>query len=99
MSLTPLEIKKIADLSGIELCDQQISDLKKHFDRLLVLVDQMQATDASDIETLDHPVSLERVHKIFLRDDIEKDEVNLRITKTNAPEMEKSLFRVPKIIE
>lgn len=99
MSLTPLEIKKIADLSLIELSDNQVLKLQKRFDGLLLLVDQIKSVCTTGIEALDHPVAMKKAHDMSLREDIVQDIVNLDMTKTNAPEMNNFLFQVPKIIE
>lgn len=99
MSLSLLEIKKIASLSGIELSDRQLIQAQHRFSRFIFLVDQMRLVDTKNIQPLEHPVALKGLHDVYLRDDTEEDVVDLYTAEKNAPRFNETLFQVPKIIE
>jgi len=89
------EIEKLATLARIAINEDTISDVTARLSSVLDLVDQLQAIDTDGVAPMSHPMqSTQR-----LRED-EVTELNQReALQAVAPDIEKGLFLVPKVIE
>lgn len=89
------EIEKLAMLARIAINEDTISDVTTRLSSVLDLVDQLQAIDTDGVAPMSHPMqSTQR-----LRED-EVTELNQReALQAVAPDIEKGLFLVPKVIE
>ncbi len=95
MALERSDVEKIAHLARLGLSEGDIPATTETLNRILGLVDQMQAVDTSGIEPLAHP--LEATQR--LRAD-RVTEVNQRDAyQAIAPAVENGLYLVPKVIE
>lgn len=95
MSLDRSDVDKIAHLARLQIEEQDAPEYAQNLSNILDLVDQMQAVDTSDVLPMAHP--LDAVQR--LRSD-EVTEVNKRdALQAIAPQVEKGLFQVPKVIE
>lgn len=89
------KIEKLATLARIAINEDTISDVTARLSSVLDLVDQLQAIDTDGVAPMSHPMqSTQR-----LRED-EVTELNQReALQAVAPDIEKGLFLVPKVIE
>jgi len=89
------KIEKLATLARIAINEDTISDVTTRLSSVLDLVDQLQAIDTDGVAPMSHPMqSTQR-----LRED-EVTELNQReALQAVAPDIEKGLFLVPKVIE
>ena len=89
------KIEKLATLARIAINEDTISDVTARLSSVLDLVDQLQAIDTDGVAPMSHPMqSTQR-----LRED-EVTELNQReALQAVAPDIEKGLFIVPKVIE
>jgi len=95
MSIEQDEIEKIAQLARIRIADDQIGELTQRITEILGMVDQLQATDTSDVTPMANPL-----------DDVQRLRAD-KITETNqrdafqaiAPAVENGLYLVPKVID
>ncbi|MFK8047763.1 MAG: Asp-tRNA(Asn)/Glu-tRNA(Gln) amidotransferase subunit GatC [Halioglobus sp.] len=95
MSIEQDEIEKIAQLARIRIADDQIAELTQRITEILGMVDQLQATDTSDVTPMANPL-----------DDVQRLRAD-KITETNqrdafqaiAPAVENGLYLVPKVID
>ncbi len=95
MSLTDQEIKHLAKLARIHIEDTELSLLRDQLGKVFQLIDTLQAVDTTGIEPLSHSLALNQP----LRED-RVTEPNLRdVYQAVAPEVEKGLYIVPKVIE
>lgn len=95
MSLDRSDVDKIAHLARLQIEEQDAPEYAQNLSNILDLVDQMQAVDTSDVLPMAHP--LDAVQR--LRSD-EVTEANKRnALQAIAPQVEKGLFQVPKVIE
>lgn len=95
MSLDRSDVDKIAHLARLQIEEQDAPEYAQNLSNILDLVDQMQAVDTSDVSPMAHP--LDAVQR--LRSD-EVTEANKREElQAVAPQVEKGLFQVPKVIE
>lgn len=95
MSLELDQVKRIANLARIAIGDDEAIEVRDQLNRILAMVEQMQAVDTSGVEPMAHAQDLTQ----RLRAD--------RVTETDgraafqalAPETEGGLYLVPKVIE
>ena len=95
MQIERHETEKLATLARIAINEDAISDLTARLSSVLDLVDKLQAIDTDGIAPMSHPMqSTQR-----LRED-KVTELNQReALQSVAPDIEKGLFLVPKVIE
>jgi aspartyl-tRNA(Asn)/glutamyl-tRNA(Gln) amidotransferase subunit C len=95
MSLDRSDVDKIAHLARLQIEEQDAPEYAQNLTNILDLVDQMQAVDTSDVSPMAHP--LDAVQR--LRSDVVTEENQREQLQAVAPEVEKGLFLVPKVIE
>jgi aspartyl-tRNA(Asn)/glutamyl-tRNA(Gln) amidotransferase subunit C len=99
MSLTPDQLQRIALLARIDVSAEELRGVTDRLNRVLGLIDQLQAVDTRGIEPMSHPLDA----RPFVRQRLRPDEV----TETNrredyqkgAPAAERGLYLVPKVLE
>jgi aspartyl-tRNA(Asn)/glutamyl-tRNA(Gln) amidotransferase subunit C len=72
-----------------------LGQLNSFFD----IVEQMRAVDTTGIEPLAHPVAALGDIALRLRPDVVSEPNNREVNQRSAPEVQKGLFLVPKVIE
>jgi len=95
MSVTPKEIKHVANLARLYITSAEIENHTTTLSRILDLVDQMQDIDTDGVEPMSHPKDA----RLRMRAD--------KVTETNqreefqqiAPEVEHGLYLVPKVLD
>jgi len=95
MSLTSDDVAKIAHLARLAVEPTEAEDLSGDLSNILDLVAQMESVDTDAVEPMAHP--LEMSQRLRLDEVTETDQRELY--QSNAPEAEKGLFLVPKVIE
>ncbi|MEX1032664.1 MAG: Asp-tRNA(Asn)/Glu-tRNA(Gln) amidotransferase subunit GatC [Cellvibrionaceae bacterium] len=89
------ELEKLALLARLNVDDSVFDEVAQGIGDVLALVEQLQAVDTQGVEPMAHPLdALQRLRP----DDI--TEGNCRDTyQAIAPQTEKGLYLVPKVIE
>lgn len=95
MSLDSKEVAKIAHLARLNIAEGDVPRYAKDLSNFLMLVEQMQSVDTSNIEPLAHP--LDAVQR--LREDSVTEEDRWDVYQTIAPAVEAGLYLVPKVVE
>ena len=95
MSLTPDQIQRLARLARIALEPAQAGPALEQLNRVLGLIDQLQAVDTTGVEPMSHP--LEAVQG--LREDAVTETDRHAQFQAIAPAVERDLYLVPKVIE
>jgi len=95
MSLTPDQIQRLARLARIALEPAQAGPALEQLNRVLGLIDQLQAVDTTGVEPMSHP--LEAVQG--LREDAVTETDHHAQFQAIAPAVERDLYLVPKVIE
>jgi aspartyl-tRNA(Asn)/glutamyl-tRNA(Gln) amidotransferase subunit C len=95
MSLTLEQVKRIAHLARIEICDTEALITQSHLNGIFQLIEEMQAVDTSGVEPMAHAQDVSQ----RLRDDAITESDRRTIYQTVAPETEAGLYLVPKVIE
>ena len=95
MSLNRDDVKKIALLARLEVGEEDIELSVQNLSDILLLVEQMNAVDTSDIMPMAHPLDTSQRLRID-----EVTEPNQREHfQAIAPQTKDGLYLVPKVIE
>jgi aspartyl-tRNA(Asn)/glutamyl-tRNA(Gln) amidotransferase subunit C len=95
MSLSDDQIRRLARLARIALQPGETREVGKRLNRILSLVDEMQAVDTTGIEPMSH--ALDVVQR--LRADEVTESGRRELYQPLAPAVEEGLYLVPKVIE
>lgn len=95
MSITPEEVLKIANLARLKINQDEVGQYATELSKIISLVEQMNKVDTQNVEPMAHPLDVAQ----RLRKD-EVTEINQREKfQSVAPNAEKGLYLVPKVIE
>lgn len=95
MSLERSDVEKIAHLARLEISEDDIPEYAQNLSKILDLVAEMNEVNTDGIEPMAHP--LDAVQR--LRDDVVTQTNQREHFQQNAPQVERGLFLVPKVIE
>jgi len=95
MSLSDDQIRRIARLARIAIGEQEAAEVRDRLNRVLGLIDQLQAVDTAGVTPMAHP--LDRPQR--LRPDAVTEVDQHELYQRNAPLVERDLYLVPKVIE
>ena len=95
MSLELDQVKRIAALARIAIGDDEAQAVRDQLNRMLEMVETMQAVDTTGIEPMAHAQDLSQ----RLRTDRVSESDRRADFQTLAPEAEAGLYLVPKVIE
>lgn len=89
------QVRHVAHLARLELSDDQVDHLSLDLSAILDYVDQLNRLDTDGIEPTTHPLP---IHSVF-RDDETTPSLDTESALKNAPQRERTFFRVPKVID
>lgn len=95
MAIVDDEVREIAHLARIKIEDDEIPGYAQQLSKILDFVAQMNAVDTTGVEPLAHPIETaphNRPDEVLEHDQRES-------FQSNAPQIENSLYLVPKVIE
>lgn len=95
MKIDKKTVEYIANLARLSLTKEEKETFTKQLDKILTYIDKLNELDTSSIEPTFHPLPLKNV----FREDEVKPSLPKEEALANAPEKEKSCFKVPRIIE
>ncbi|MCP8687885.1 Asp-tRNA(Asn)/Glu-tRNA(Gln) amidotransferase subunit GatC [Marinobacterium sedimentorum] len=95
MALERSDVEKIAHLARLQIREDEVPGYTQTLSDILALVDQLQATDTTDVEPMAHP--LDAVQR--LRADVVSETNQREQLQSVAPAVENGLFLVPRVIE
>ncbi len=95
MSLTSDQLRRIALLARIDVAPGEMQSVAERLNRVLALVDQLQAVDTAGIEPMSH--ALDVVQR--LRPDEVTETDHREAYQQPAPAVEQGLYLVPKVLE
>lgn len=99
MSLTPTDIARIANLARLELQPEESARMLEQLNGFFDVVEAMCAVDTTGVEPLAQPTAAVQEVALRLRDDVVSEPDNREVNMRNAPEADKGMFLVPKVIE
>ena len=95
MEITTKLVKHLADLSRLRFTENELEEFKKEFEKTLEHVNTLEKIDTSHIKTSLHTLDA----KTELREDVPQKSLNQEIALKEAPEHERGMFRIKKIVE
>ena len=95
MSLTLDQVQRVAQLSRIDISDQEALATQQQLNRIFTLIEQMQAVNTEGVEPMAHAQDLAQ----RLREDTVTETDRRDAYQAVSPEVEAGLFLVPKVIE
>jgi len=95
MSIDLTDVENIAHLARLHLTEAEKKEAAGSMSNILELIDQMQSVDTDNVIPLAHPLdSVQRLREDKITETNQRDEF-----QKIAPEIDKGLFLVPKVIE
>ena len=95
MVLNENQILHLGRLARIRLEEGDLTALAGQFEGILGLIDRLQAVDTSGVEPLAHPLEARQP----LREDRVTERDQRTLFQSLAPQAEKGLYLVPRVIE
>jgi len=95
MALTIDDVKRVAHLARIAVADAEAETALGQLTGIFGLIEQMQAVDVAGIEPMAHAQDI----VLRLRDDAVTEHDQRELFQAIAPQVEASLYLVPKVIE
>ena len=99
MSLTPDQLQRIALLARIAVTPEEARGVTDRLNRILGLIDQLQAVDTRGIEPMAHALDSQLAVQQRLRPDAASEPDQRAAFQAVAPAVEQGLYLVPKVIE
>lgn len=95
MTLSPQDVKKIADLARIKITDQEVDKVTSQLSSIMDWIDQLRNVDTSHIDNCPHPEQ----SLMFERQDEVTETNHVEEILLNAPATQHHMFAVPKMVE
>ena len=95
MSLSLLDVKRIAQLARIEVTDAQAEQVRAQLQGVFALIEELQSVDTQGIEPMSHAQDV----TLRLRKDQVTETDNRERFQAVAPRVDTGLYLVPKVIE
>ena len=95
MALNEQDVARIARLARIAVTEDEIAATSEKLNGIFGLIEEMQAVNTDGIEPMAHPQDA----FLRLREDAVTEPNRREAFQSVAPQVEKGLFLVPKVIE
>ena len=95
MSLSHDQIRRLAQLARLAVSGEEAEPVRERLNRVLGLIDQLQAVDTAGIEPMSHALDLVQP----LRADAVTETDQRELFQAGAPAVQDGLYLVPKVIE
>ena len=95
MAISEDEVKKVARLARLAVPEERLAAYTQSLSNILNLVDQLSAVDTTGVESMAHPLYMVQ----RLREDVVTETDHRAQYQAIAPEVEKGLYLVAKVIE
>lgn len=102
MALTEQDIARLARLSGLRLDSGDQNRARQELDRILGLIEELQAVDTTGVEPMAHPLAAHQNIALRLCEDTPDPAQTSEQRDAclgNAPASHQGLFLVPTVIE
>lgn len=99
MSLTSVDIDRLARLARLGLQPDERARLCAQLNNFFGVVEQMRAVDTTGITPMAHPTDVTQEVALRLRPDVASEPNQRQANQRSAPAVEAGLFLVPKVIE
>jgi aspartyl-tRNA(Asn)/glutamyl-tRNA(Gln) amidotransferase subunit C len=93
--MTGIDIKHLSRLAQLALSEAEQTAALEDLERIISMVDQMQAIDTEGVEPLAHPLDADQ----RLRADAVTEKVDRELYQQGAPATRDGLYLVPRVVE
>ena len=94
MQIEDKDVLHIAKLARLKLADNELENYKKNLQEIL---DFAEVVNKADVENLDITIGANEEKNVFRKDEVKIFE-NHEGLMANAPEKERDMFKIPKVI-
>ena len=95
MEITKNMVEHLANLSRLKFTDSELEEFKKEFEKTLEQVDKLKSIDTSKLEASHNSLDAE----LELRQDAPQKSLEQELALKEAPEKERGMFKIKKIVE
>ena len=95
MSLNASDVQRLASLARLEVTAAQADRTLTQLNQVFELIEQLKAVDTSGVVPMTHATDL----LLRLRDDVVTEPDRRDDYQASAPQVERGLYLVPKVIE
>lgn len=99
MSLSDDQVRRIARLARVAIRPEESQAAIDRLNRVLGLIDRMQAVDTEGVEPMAHPLEAQLPQGQRLRADEVTETDRRDLYQSVAPAVQEGLYLVPKVIE
>ncbi len=93
--MADIDIEHLCRLAQLALKDTEHEAVRGDLERIIAMVDQMQALDTEQVEPLAHPLDVDQ----RLRPDEITETVDRESYQNGAPATQDGLYLVPRVVE
>lgn len=95
MSLSPEQIRQVAQLARLQLNPEQVEPYARQLSNILQMVDRLSSVDTANVAPMAHPLDMvQRLRPDAVSESDRRDDY-----QAIAPETQDGLYLVPKVIE
>jgi aspartyl-tRNA(Asn)/glutamyl-tRNA(Gln) amidotransferase subunit C len=98
VKITEKEVRYVADLSNLQLTDQEVVKLQADLNGILEHMDKLKEIDTTGVEPMAQ-VLFDAGETATLRADTPQPPLGSEVALANAPQPGAGYFKVPKVIE
>ena len=95
MSVSDDDVRKVSRLARLAILDENVHAYAAKLSGIVAMVDQLNAVDTTGVEPMSNP--LDSVQR--LREDVVTETNQREKYQSVAPEVEKGLYLVPKVLD
>ena len=94
MKISKEELLHIAKLSDLEIKENEIEEYLKNLEDIL---NYTETIDKIDVSKLDETIGATEDYNVFRKDEVKQFE-NIDQMMENAPEVDRNMFKIPKVL-
>lgn len=98
MPITREDVLKIAELSRLELTDEEADSFTEQLGSILNHIDKLNELDTTNVEPMSHSTTASVDSEYTRRDDVVQPSLGQQTAIANAPDTSDGYFKVPKVI-
>lgn len=98
MKITEQEVRRVADLANLALCDDEVARMAQDLSGILTHIDKLNELDTANVEPMAQ-VLFDAEETATLREDQERPTLTNAEAVGNAPVTSGGYYKVPRVIE
>jgi aspartyl-tRNA(Asn)/glutamyl-tRNA(Gln) amidotransferase subunit C len=98
LKITEQEVRRVADLANLALCDDEVARMAQDLSGILTHIDKLNELDTANVEPMAQ-VLFDAEETATLREDQERPTLTNAEAVGNAPVTSGGYYKVPRVIE